>query len=198
MDASGTQTRQPVINIAGEKVALGPLSPDLLPFAHKWLDDFEVRANQGSELRPLSLEASRDRFERDLKDETAARFCIYERSTMRAIVMTSLEDINRVNRTAEFDIRIGEKDCWCRGYGTETTRVMLDYGVTALGLHNIHLRVLSYNERAIHAYARAGFKMAGRLREAWRLGGRAYDLIYMDCLASELQFSVLHSRLPRL
>jgi RimJ/RimL family protein N-acetyltransferase len=196
MEPTQVQSGQSVVNIVGERVALGPLVPELLPLVHKWLNDFEVRAYQGFELRPVSFDASKERFERAVKDETAARFCIYERSTMRAIGMTSLDDVNRVNRAAEFDIRIGEKDCWGRGYGTETTRLVLDYGFTALGLHNIHLRVLSYNERAIRAYTRAGFKLAGRLREAWRLGNRAYDLIYMDCLATEFQGSVLRSLLP--
>jgi RimJ/RimL family protein N-acetyltransferase len=188
---------QPVINRIGEKVALGPLSLDLLPLVHNWFNDFEVRAQLGSELRPVSFEVSRERFERTLRDETKVIFCIYERSTMRPIGMTSLEEINRINSAAEFDIRIGEKDCWGKGYGTETTRLMLDYGFTCLGLHSIRLVVLSYNERAIRAYTRAGFKHAGRIREAWRLGSRTYDLIQMDCLANELQSPVLFSLLPK-
>jgi diamine N-acetyltransferase len=145
----------------------------------------------------MAFEASKERFERALGDETKAMFCIYERSTMRPIGTTSLEEINRIHSAAEFDIRIGEKDCWGKGYGTEATRLMLDYGFTALGLHSIRLVVLSYNERAIHAYTRAGFKRAGRIREAWRLGGRAYDLIQMDCLSTEFQSEVLHSLLPK-
>ncbi len=49
----------------------------------------------------------------------------------------------------------------------------------------IWLRVLSTNERAIRAYTRAGFREAGRLREAQRVGQQAHDLVYMDCLARE-------------
>jgi RimJ/RimL family protein N-acetyltransferase len=64
---------------------------------------------------------------------------------------------------------------------------MLDYGFTALGLHSIMLTVFSNNERGLRAYKRAGFRECGRRREAWRLGNRAYDVIYMDCLATEFQ-----------
>ncbi len=32
-----------------------------------------------------------------------------------------------------------------RGYGTETTRLMLDYAFTALGLHNVMLTVFVFN-----------------------------------------------------
>jgi RimJ/RimL family protein N-acetyltransferase len=91
---------------------------------------------------------------------------------------------------------VGEKDCWNKGYGTETTTLMLDYGFTALGLHNIMLRVFSYNERARRAYLRAGFKEIGRRREARRLAGRAYDVVYMDCLATEFEGSTLKHLLP--
>jgi len=48
-----------------------------------------------------------------------------------------------------------------------------------------------FNQRGIRAYTRAGFKPAGRLREARRLGEHAYDEILMDCLASEFQIAAL-------
>ena len=86
---------------------------------------------------------------------------------------------------------IGEKECWGKGYGAETTALMLDYGFNALGLHNIMLSVFSHNERGQRAYRRAGFREIGRRREALRRGGQTYDLVYMDCLASEFRGRVL-------
>jgi diamine N-acetyltransferase len=54
----------------------------------------------------------------------------------------------------------------------------------------------SYNERAIRAYTRAGFQVGGRHREAKRLGNQAFDVIYMDCLATDFQSSVVKDLLP--
>ncbi len=68
---------------------------------------------------------------------------------------------------------------------------MIDYAFTVLGLHNVLLTVFSFNERGIRAYRRAGFKEIGRRREARRLAGCAYDVVYMDCLASEFESPVL-------
>ncbi len=96
-------------------------------------------------------------------------------------------NINHFHRTAEFGIMIGEKECWGKGYGTEATRLVLDYGFSSLGLHNIMLRAFSFNERALRAYRRAGFREFGRRREAIRLGGQAYDDVQMDCLATEFK-----------
>jgi RimJ/RimL family protein N-acetyltransferase len=196
MEPTPPKPGRPIINIIGDRIALGPPGPELLALVHRWSNDFEVRTLQGADPHPVSFEASKEKFDRSLRDETKATFCIYERSTLRPIGTTALEEIDRVHRAAEFDIRIGEKDCWGKGYGTETTRLMLDYGFTALGLHSIRLGVVSYNERAIRAYARAGFKLAGRIRQARRAGDRAYDLILMDCLATEFAGSMLHSLFP--
>jgi len=94
-------------------------------------------------------------------------------------------------RTATFAIAIGEKDCWGKGYGTEATRLTLDYGFSALGLHNILLSVMADHERAIRAYTRAGFTVIGTRHEALRFAGRVYDHIYMECLATGFDSPVL-------
>jgi RimJ/RimL family protein N-acetyltransferase len=51
-----------------------------------------------------------------------------------------------------------------QGLGTETTRLVLDWAFTMLGLHNVDLRVFAWNKQAIHCYEKAGFRHAGLLR----------------------------------
>ena len=109
--------------------------------------------------------------------------------------ISGLRDIDHAQRTAEFVIFIGERDVWGRGYGTETTRLVLDYGFTAPGLHSILLRVYDFNARGIRAYTHAGFREVGRWRQAHRLGHRVFDVVFMDCLASEFESPVLQQLL---
>ena len=191
-----TDGQEPIINIAGEKVALGPLRRDLMPLYLKWINDFEVLRFLGPSMRPMSLEAEEEWYAAANKAENQASFTIYENARMRPIGNTNLGKINHVHRTAEFGIMIGDKESWGKGYGTEVTRLMLEYGFTCLGLHNISLWVHAANERGIRAYQRAGFKMAGRLRQGLRLGGRAHDNILMDCLATEFEGGTLCHLLP--
>ena len=73
---------------------------------------------------------------------------------------------------------------------------MLDYAFSALGLHNVMLRAFAFNERAIRAYVRAGFREIGRRRESHRLGNRVFDEVLMDCLATDFRSPVLQSLLP--
>lgn len=194
---STKQPDQPIINIRDEKVALGPIRRDLLPLYEKWINDFEVTRTLGIGMHPMTSESEEEWYQRVAKgDGQSVSFTIYEITTSRPIGNTSLFDIDHIDQKAELGIMIGEKDCWDKGYGTETTVLMLDYGFSTLNLHNIMLRVYSYNERGIAAYQRAGFKVMGRRREVRWLGGRAYDAIWMDCLATEFKSMVLRKLLP--
>ena len=183
--------KDPILNIVGERVALGPYCRDLVPTYQRWMNDFEVVRNLAASLRPMTLDGEEAWYQSAATDARQVLFTIYLRESLRPIGTAGLHDISLANRTAEFGIMIGEKDCWGRGCGTETTRMMLDYGFTAMNLHSIYLTVHSYNERGLRAYRRAGFQEVGRRREAVWASGRAYDLIYMDCLAREFQGTYL-------
>ena len=118
-----------------------------------------------------------------------------DRGRSLAFDIDRIGSINHQHGTAIWGILIGEKDCWNKGYGTETARLMLDYAFTALSLTNVLLTVYSYNTRGIRAYLRAGYKEIGRRRGARRFAGGVYDEVYMDCIASEFESPVLRSLL---
>lgn len=173
-----------ILNLTGEKVALGPHRRDLLPLYQRWINDFSIRVNLGGRVGPMTWEAEEAWYEGIAKASGSVHFTIYERATLRPIGTTALHDVDHFHRTAEFGLMIGERDCWGRGYGTETARLMLEHGFTNLNLHNIGLRVFSTNARALGAYARAGFQECGRRRECLRPGGTVCDEIFMECLAT--------------
>lgn len=184
------QGEKPVLNLHGERIALGPLQKSMMPSFLRWMNDFAVAIMSGDALRSVSEESFAERFERLLREDassTSITFAIYEQASLQVIGWAGLMKVDRWQRTAEYGITIGDKSYWGKGYGTEATIVLLDYAFTVLGLHNVILRVVSYNERAIRAYTRAGFRVIGRQREAVRLSDQVYDVIFMDCLASEFR-----------
>jgi diamine N-acetyltransferase len=174
----------PILTIVGDKVALAPMRREHLPLILRWNNDFEVTRTT-SFVRPLTLQALEQYYQNSTTASDEVHFTIYDRATLRPIGGVNLYDITE--RTATFAISIGEKSCWDKGYGTEVTRLMLDYGFNDLGLHNILLTVYSFNERGIRAYRRAGFREIGRRREVLNRGGRLHDIVYMDCLATEFR-----------
>jgi RimJ/RimL family protein N-acetyltransferase len=195
--APAEQGATPPLTLVGDLVALGPAHKGILPLLWRWENDLELSVLTGDPVHPLSPEGIDSLYERYSKNEPGhASFAIYERATLRPIGTIGLPNINHAHRTAELGIGIGEHDCWGKGYGTEATRLILDFAFTVLGLHNVMLRVFSYNERAIRSYQKVGFKEMGRRRQAQRIGGQAYDVVYMDCLATDFAGSVLRQFLP--
>lgn len=175
----------PIVNITGERVALGPERQDLLPTVARWLNDFTLRRTQGGVPQPWTLESIQELYAEGDDAGQRRAFVIYRRADWRPIGFTAWQGIDQRNRTAEFVIGIGEAECRGQGYGTETTRLMLDYAFTALGLNSVMLTVYAPNHIGLRAYTRAGFKEIGRRRQSYWLAGRHWDTVYMDCLASE-------------
>ncbi|ACZ40016.1 GNAT family N-acetyltransferase [Sphaerobacter thermophilus] len=183
---------RPVVNIVGERVALSPLRRDLLETYQRWFNEFQTLCTPCDMPRPVTLEEQTAQYEAIASGSaTRVGFQIYERATWEPIGTCALIDIDHRNGTAEFVIIIGEPTHRGRGFGTEATRLALDYAFTALGLHNVMLKVYEFNRAGIRAYQKAGFKEIGRRRGARRFAGRRWDVIYMDCVADEFTSPVL-------
>ena len=63
----------PILNITGEKVALGPLRRDLLPLYQKWNNDFEAIRLAGMPVRPQTWEAAEAWYEQAGRQEALRR-----------------------------------------------------------------------------------------------------------------------------
>jgi RimJ/RimL family protein N-acetyltransferase len=184
------QAEVPIINMRGTKVGLGPATRASVPLVTKWENDFAVDVWSGDSFEPRTLEFEQEGYDRHfVKNEHRDwfGFQIYELATMRLIGVSDIRHIDGVHGTAEMGIMIGEPDCWGKGYGTEAVILMLDYAFNGLNLHSMMLDTSSFNERAMRAYRKAGFREIGRRREAKRIAGRLYDVVYMDCLATEFK-----------
>lgn len=174
----------PVVNVVGDLLALGPLRRDLIPVYQRWTNDFAVTRTLRSS-QPTTSDQVTASFDQLGGDDRSANFTIYTRDDWRPIGNTALVEIDWRARTAEFILFIGEADCRGKGYGTEATRLILDYAFTALGLHSVMLKVYAFNLAGRRVYEKAGFRTIGRRRECQLMGGTLWDVEYMDCLASE-------------
>ena len=183
--------KEPILNIIGDLVALGPLRRDLVVLYQRWINNLGTVRTLSIMPRPMTEEQQGEWYEVASKSQTDVPFTIYERSTMHPIGNTVLAEIDLRNRSAMFGILIGDPDARGKGYGTETTRLILDYAFTALGLHNVMLTVFEFNPAGIRAYEKAGYRECGRRRECRMMGGKLWDEIYMECLSTDFQSPVL-------
>lgn len=180
--------RAPVLSIVGERVALGPVrAGDLVP---RWFNDFATARGNMAVPEPVG-DAGLARVADSLRDERTVSFTIYALPDLRPVGGAGLHDLDPRDGQAEFYVTVNEPAERGQGYGTEAARLVLDHAFTALGLRAVWLRVAAFNVAGIRAYERAGFCHAGRLREAYWMGGRFWDVLLMDCLASEFSSPVL-------
>lgn len=93
---------QPVLNIVGELVALGPLRRDLLPLYQRWINDFGAASRLGSFV-PLTLAQEESWYYSVIKSKKAITFTVYERHGARPIGTTGLTGIDQRNHRAEFE-----------------------------------------------------------------------------------------------
>jgi len=181
---------RPPITMEGNQIALGPLRRDLIPTYQRWHNNVATTRTFA-----LPLPTTFEQEEALYAELTAARdktfFTVYERALWQAVGTTYLTDIDHLHRRAEFGVLIGEAIWRGKGYGTETASLMLDFGFTALGLHNIILTVYSFNLAGRRAYEKVGFREVGRRRQSHWMGGHYWDEIIMDCLATEFTSPVL-------
>ncbi len=170
--------------LIGKKCYLSPISLQDAEKYCEWLNDLEVTKYTLLFRQQLSLQSERNILEQ-LQETGNYIFSIVDLQNDELIGNCSLFDVNHRNRKAMFGILIGNKKYWNRGFGTEATKLILDFGFNILNLHNIMLEVFDFNKRAIKAYQKAGFKIIGKRREAMILAGKKYDEILMDAIASE-------------
>ncbi|HEX8928386.1 MAG TPA: GNAT family protein [Actinomycetota bacterium] len=180
--------------VTGERVGLGPLRGDLVPRYQRWVNDLQVSRGLGMR-QVMTEEAERSWYEEFSKqDPGRVSFTIYDLDDLAPVGTTSLFEMDHFHGTATFGIMVAERRG--QGFGTEATRLMLEWGFTVLGLHNIELRVWDWNAGAIRAYIKAGFREIGRRRGGVVVMGRRYDIVYMDAIAPEFKSSALTDLVP--
>ncbi len=171
--------------IVGRLVALRrPLAEDL-PAVVRWYRDPEIARLTRYQTHPMTSADIQRFFEQRLLAANTLAYSIVELLDGRLIGFTTFSGLDVDNGSVMFHITLGERDSWGHGLGTEATELMLEHAFERLGLHRVGLSVFSYNERAIRAYEKAGFRIEGRLRDAIVRDGLYHDEIQMGALATE-------------
>ena len=166
----------------GKKCYLSPIDLDDAEKYAEWLNDLELTTNLAIHHSVINAETEKSLLEKISKEHN---YAIIDIKTDKLIGTCGFVKIDHLNQTAEAGIFIGDKQFWGKGYGTESLQLLLDYGFQVLNLHNVMIRVFSFNERAISSYKKIGFKTIGKRREALKRGDKTFDIVSMDILYKE-------------
>lgn len=149
----------------------------------QWAEDSEYLRNLDTD---IALIPSRARLETEGKSKQNSAYfrlrTIKEDKLIGFVVIHSIEWNNRAGLLA---IGIGEPDFRDKGYGSDALMLILQFAFHELNLNRVGLDVIGYNDRAIHAYKKAGFIEEGRMRAAVYRDGEYTDRIIMGILRSD-------------
>jgi diamine N-acetyltransferase len=182
--------------ILGDRVRLRRVEREDLPRFVAWLNDPDVR-RQLALVYPMGIAQEEAWFEAQLKAEPAVQsFSVDVRAHSTAaagldpdwthVGGAGFHSVDWPSRSAELGIVLGNKDSWGRGYGTDTTRSLVEWGFRELNLNRVWLRVFEDNPRGIRCYEKVGFRVEGRLRQDRFREGRYLDTLVMGVLRGEL------------
>ena len=121
--------------LVGDNIYLSPRSVEDAEKFTEWLNDFETTDYIGRSGAIVTVESEKEYLEEHIRDE--ANFVIVNLSNEEIIGTIGLLNINHLQRTAVLGIFIGDKTSRNKGYGTESIKLLLDYGFNYLNLKTI-------------------------------------------------------------
>jgi len=166
--------------LKGEKIGLRPYKDEDFKEINRWVNDEKTTFYMFTGQRPTSLSASTSIYREQFENSSNVVFIVEDLQTQLPIGMAGLYDINPTARKAEFRILLGEGRG--KGLGTETTKLVTDYGFDRLNMNRIFLGVTEENAGAVRAYKKAGYKVEGILKDDLYRNGRYYNSIRMAVL----------------
>ena len=172
----------------GNLVCLRALEMSDLDEVMKYQNDWKLRRWVGVPL-PKSRRAVEQWLEKasvsdPIRDGTIS-FAVTDKKTGAFLGITRFYDVKIPHHRASLGLGIHNPESRSKGYGTDTTLVMLWIAFNVLGLHSVYLDTMEHNEQAIHVAEKAGFKRVGLFRETEFIDGEYKGLLYFDILSDE-------------
>ncbi len=170
--------------VVGKNVYLRPVElKDALIYC-QWTNNPEVRLTFFTAF-PINLIRQEEQIKELYKQRDFIPFTIVVKKTDKPIGITAFHRVDLVGRAAIYSIVISDPGEWGKGYGSEVTELMVEYGFNVLNLNRIQLHVVVHNSRGIKAYEKAGFRKEGLLRQAMYQNDQYFDFYVMAILREE-------------
>src|SRR5262245_34963216 len=157
--------------LIGSKIYLRPIAMDDIPLMCEWVNHPDVTRTLRM-WRPMTSLNEREFVDHVSRSSNDLATLIVVRATGRPLGTCGLMRIDWVSRHAGVGIGIGEPKEWGKGYGSEATRLIVDYAFESVNLNRVWLDVHDGHPAARTAYEKAGFRLEGTQRQAQFKQGR--------------------------
>lgn len=170
--------------LIGSQIYLRPVELEDLPFIVQGENAPQVRETLFL-FWPSYRLSTEERLLQQIKSKESIVLTIVIKDSEQVIGQTAFFRLDWVSRAAVFYLALLDPASWGKGYGTEVTRLMVDYAFATLNLNRIQLHVCAENLPAIKIYQKVGFIQEGVLRQAMFHHDRYCDFWVMGILKSD-------------
>ncbi len=148
---------------------------------YEWRRDPELAAYDAAQPLSMSYDAFVSTVRAELESPASHRrsYAIEEMDEGKHIGNVMYYGYDPEAREAELGVTIGDRAYWSQGYGSDAIRAVLGYLFQELGLRRVYLHTLTWNDRAQHAFSRAGFRVVREVKRG------SYDFVLMEILRDE-------------
>lgn len=147
--------------IEGNKVNLRTIEEEDIEFLRENINRKEVRTHL-TVRKPANLKQEKEFFKEVISSKDDVHLAICKDEEMIGII--SLEENKKDIQVAELGIWI-DPEHHGNGYGTEASKLIINYGFNELNHHRIMARAHAENEGSQRIWEKLGFTKEGELRE---------------------------------
>lgn len=174
--------------IETERLILRKFEPvDVEDVFSNWASDEEVQTGYGEPVyttREAVAALLQEYIQKD-ESEPTCRWAMIEKESGACIGQIAFFLMNERNRFAEIEYCVG-RAFQRRGYATEATRAVVEYGFTELHLHRVQICCRENNPESRRVIEKCGFHYEGALRGFFRIGEEYHDRLYFSFLEGEV------------
>ncbi|MHA1285664.1 MAG: GNAT family N-acetyltransferase [Promethearchaeota archaeon] len=167
------------------RVYLRALEPDDYKVTIKWRNDDEIWSMVGGPKYYVSSEYEKQWINNAIHNQNEIRLGICLKENDELIGLSSIIDIDWINKSAHCPSMIGEKKYWGKGFGTEARLLLLQFAFYERGFERIWALILENNISSLRMIEKCGYKKEGLLRNSVYKNGRFQNQVVMSILREE-------------
>lgn len=152
-----------------------------------WLNDEVVCRGNSHHVYPYTRAQAIDYIQHAANVDSDLVLAIVLKEKDRHIGNIALARINRIYRSAQFAILLGDKDQWSKGYGLEAGRLIVHHGFFALNLRRIECATFETNQAMKKLALALGMREEGTRRQAAFKDGKYLDVVEYGVLRGEFE-----------
>lgn len=127
-----------------------------------------------------------DKYIGSYQKEDYYRWAIIDKANNECIGQIAYFLVDSKNHFAEIEYCIGS-DFQCRGYATEATKAVIDYGFNRINLHKVQICTKTINKPSKRVIEKCGFTYEGTLRDYFYMNNQYVGRLYFSILREEYE-----------